>query len=264
MTKRLAGSRGAIMISRSSIALAILAALAACSTPAQQRQARESRAATQFLERQGSVGDPGRVAAADVAFAKMAREEGNWTAFRAYAADEAVMDAPGGFAPASELLSGLEDPPEPIRWAPTNVWTSCDGTLAVTLGRFIRPNGLVGDYVTVWELQRDNGYKWVYDTGTPDDPQPVPEPDEELPEDAIVVEGMTSIEGRVAECQPDAGQSALPLAVAGVATHASTSDDSSLTWQSILQPDGSRSVRVWYLRDGGWQQVVDLAIPAEA
>ncbi|WP_338241714.1 hypothetical protein [Aurantiacibacter hainanensis] len=250
------------MISRIAIALAAVAALAACSTPEQRRQSRESRSATQFLERQGSIGDPGRVAAADFAFAKMAREEGNWTAFRAYAADDAMMDAPDGFAPASELLSGLEDPPEPIRWAPTDVWSSCDGSLAVTLGRFVRPNGVVGDYVTVWELQRDNSYKWIYDTGTPDDPQPVPEPDADLPEDAIVVEGMSSITGRVAECQPDAGQSALPLAVTGVATSASTAEDSSLTWQSILQADGSRTVRAWYLRDGGWQQVVDLAIPA--
>lgn len=250
------------MLSRCSLALATLAVLAACTSPQQQRANRQARAATQFLERQGSIGDPGRVAAADFAFAKMAREEGNWTAFRAYAADDAVMDAPAGFAPASELLSGLEDPPEPIRWAPTDVWSSCDGTLAVTLGRFVRSNGVVGDYVTVWELQRDNSYKWIYDTGTPDDPQPVPEPDEALPEDAIVVEGMTSITGRIADCQPDAGQSALPLAVTGVATRASTSDDSSLTWQSTLQADGARTVRVHYLRDGGWEQVVALAIPA--
>lgn len=254
------------MISRATIAatsaLALVATLAACTNPRQQQIARQARAAAEFLERQGSIGDPGRVAAADFAFAKMAREEGTWTAFRAYADGDAVMDAPGGYAPVSEVLADLADPPEPIRWAPTNVWSSCDGTLAVSLGRFIRPNGLVGDYVTVWELQGDNSYKYIYDTGTPDDPQPVPEPDEELPEDAIVVEGMTSIEGRIADCQSDAGQMALPLAVTGQATRASTSRDSTLTWQSSLNADGSRQMRAYYLRDGGWQQVVDLQIPA--
>lgn len=250
------------MISRATIALALVATLAACASPQQTRANQERRAATEFLERQGSIGDPGRVAAADVAFAKMAREEGLWTAFRAYAAAEAMMDAAQGFAPVSELLAGVEDPPEPIRWAPTDVWSSCDGTLAVTLGRFVRPNGLVGDYVTVWELQDDNSYRYIYDTGTPDDPQPVRRADEELPEDAIVVPGMTSIEGRVADCQPPVGQLALPLAVSGNATRASTSADSSLTWQSTLLDDGSRQVRAYFLRGGKWERVVDLTIPA--
>ncbi|WAT16895.1 hypothetical protein OZN62_08065 [Aurantiacibacter sp. MUD11] len=250
------------MILRFSIAAIAVTALVACSSPTQQRISRERRAATQFLERQGSIGDPGRVAAADFAFAKMAREQGTWTAFREYAAGDAMMDAPGGFASASELLAGLADPAEPIRWAPTHVWSSCDGTLAVSLGRFLRPNGLVGDYVTVWELQSDNSYRFIYDTGTPDDPQPEPQPEEELPEDAIIVEGMTSIEGRVADCQPAAGQSALPLAITGEATQASTSRDSSLTWQSILNADGSRTVTAHYLRDGAWQRVIELEIPA--
>ncbi|MEL1252100.1 hypothetical protein [Aurantiacibacter gilvus] len=250
------------MISRATIVLAAVAMLTACTSPQQQRINRERVAATRFLEREGSIGDPGRVAAADFAFARMARDEGTWTAFRAYAADDAVMDAPDGFASASELLAGLDDPAEPIRWAPTNVWSSCDGTMAASLGRFIRPNGLVGDYVTIWELQSDNSYKWTYDTGTPDDPQPAPEVEEELPEDAIVVPGMTSITGRIADCQPEIGQSALPLAISGNASWASTSDDSSLTWQSTMLPDGSRYMEVFYLREGAWEQVVDLRIPA--
>lgn len=250
------------MISRATIALLIVATLAGCTSQRQQQINRERRAATEFLQRQGSIGDPGRVAAADFAFARMARDEGTWTAFRAYAADNADMDAPGGFAAASELLAGLADPAEPIRWAPTDVWSSCDGTLAVSLGRFIRPNGLVGDYVTVWQLQSDNSYKWIYDSGTPDDPQPVPEPEEELPEDAIVVEGMTSINGRVADCSTDTAQVALPLVVTGNAMRASTASDATLTWQSALNDDGSRQVRAYYLRDGAWEQVVDLFIPA--
>lgn len=250
------------MISRATIVLASVASLAACTSPTQQRINRERSAATEFLARQGSIGDPGRVAAADFAFARMARDEGTWTAFRAYAAPDAVRDVPGGFAAASEVLAGLADPAEPIRWAPTNVWSSCDGTLAASLGRFVLPNGIVGDYVTVWELQSDNSYKWTYDTGTADDPQPVPEPDEALPEDAIVVEGMTSITGRIADCQPAVGQAALPLVVSGNASWASTSDDSSLTWQSTVLADGSREVQVFYLREGSWEQVVDLVIPA--
>ena len=95
---------------------------------------------------------------------------------RADHADALVNDIEGRMHMAREqqVAAGRADPPEPIRWAPTDVWSSCDGKLAVTLGRFLRPNGLVGDYITVWELQSDNSYKWIYDTGTPDDPQPAP------------------------------------------------------------------------------------------
>jgi hypothetical protein len=255
------------MISRATIAIVALAVLAACTNPRQQAIERQARAASEFLERQGSIGDPGRVAAADFAFAKMAREEGQWTAFRAYAADDAVMDAPGGYAPVSEVLAGLADPAEPIRWAPTNVWSSCDGTLAVSLGRFIRPNGLVGDYVTVWELQRDNTYKWVYDTGTPDDPQPVSEPDEELPEDAIVVEGMTSIEGRIADC-PQRGEQFSPpagtIVRAGSVSDTRFADDRTLRVdREYFLADSRREVRILWQREGAWQQAFAMTIPGE-
>ncbi len=253
------------MISRATIAIVAVAVLAACTNPRQQAIERQARAASEFLERQGSIGDPGRVAAADFAFAKMTREEGQWTAFRAYAASDAVMDAPGGYAPVSEVLAGLADPTEPIRWAPTNVWSSCDGTLAVSLGRFIRPGGLVGDYVTVWELQRDNTYKWVYDTGTPDDPQPVPEPDEELPEDAIVVEGMTSIEGRIADC-PARGERFSPpggtIERGGSISDTRFSNDWTMRIdREYFLADGRREVRFYWQREGEWEQGLSFTVP---
>ncbi len=79
--------------------LALPALLAACASPQAQQRAAMANMAEQVLERAGSIGDPGRVAAADFAFARMARDEGTWTAFRHYAAPGAVMDAPGGYAP---------------------------------------------------------------------------------------------------------------------------------------------------------------------
>lgn len=251
------------MTGRYFVAVLAVASLAACTSPRQQQLNRLAQAAERTLERAGTIGDPGRVAAADFAFARMARDEGTWTAFRYYAAPDAELDAPDGFAPASELLAGLADPATPILWAPTNVWSSCDGTLAASLGRFQRPNGLVGDYVTIWELQPDNSYRFIYDTGTPDDPQPVPAPEEELPEDAIVVPGLTAIEGRVADCASTiADREVRPQASEGV-TRAGMSNDRTLYWLSDLQDDGSRLVQVGYLREGMWETVVDFAIPAE-
>ncbi len=253
------------MISRATIAVVLLSALAACSSAGQRQVARQASAASQVLERQGSIGEPGRVAAVDFAFAKMAREEGQWTAFRAYAASDAVMDAPRGYAPVAEVLEGLADPAEPIRWAPTDVWSSCDGTLAVSLGRFIRPNGLVGDYVTVWELQPDNSYKWIYDTGTPDDPQPVPEPEEDLPADAIVVEGMTSIVGRIADC-PARGERFSPPA--GTIERGGSISDTRFSndWtmrmdREYFLADGRREVRFFWQREGEWEEGLSFTVP---
>ena len=251
------------MTARALAALALVAMLAACSSPQQQRISREARMAERVLEREGSIGDPGRVAAADIAFAKMAREQGTWTAFRQYAADDAVMDAPDGFVSASKWLAGRADPAEPLRWVPTDVWASCDGTLAVSQGRFQRSNGLVGDYITVWELQRDGSYKWIYDTGTPDDPQPAPRREVEIPEgeNVIVVEDMASITGRVADCASGETISSRPISGAGGALMAGYSDDRSIVWHSVVAEDGSRTVAVEYRRDGQWQGVAELAIP---
>lgn len=250
------------------VALAGIAVLAACTSPQQQRIAREARMAERVLEREGSVGDPGRVAATDFSFAKMAREQGTWTAFREYAAGNAVMDAPSGFAPASEVLAGRADPAEPLRWAPTDIWSSCDGTLAVSRGRFQRANGLVGDYVTVWELQSNGDYKWIYDTGTPDDPQPAPRQEIEIPEDenVIVVEEMVSINGQVASCP--AANATIPDGDysydGGVTGSDRASQDDTLSYSRQFSPDGSRRVVVGWWRDGNWAEVVDLAIPADA
>lgn len=247
------------------LGLAVLG-LSACTSPQQQAQNRQAHSATQFLELVGSIGDPGRVAATDFAFAKMAREEGNWTAFRAYAAPDAVMDGGDSWAPASQILANLADPPEAIAWGPTDVWSSCDGTLAATLGRFRRPNGVVGDYVSVWELQPDNSYKWIYDTGVPDDPQPEPEPESDIPEGAIVVPGLTAIRGRVADCPPKGETTRrLPtLLLAADMRHGSyTADDQSLRATRLLAADGSREVIVEWFREGEWTVATRLAIPAE-
>ncbi|WP_156170006.1 hypothetical protein [Aurantiacibacter luteus] len=245
-------------------------ALAACASPQAQQQARQARAASAFLERQGSVGDPGRVAAADFAFARMAREEGNWTAFRAYAAPGALFDDdddPSGWSSVLGQLQVLPDPAEPILWAPTRVWSSCDGRLAVSEGRSRRPNGVVGTYITIWELQPDNEYRWSYDTGTPDDPQPAPVPREDIPDDAIVVPGMTALQGSVADC-PRAGESVPPppqttfgMGVRGVSE---VSSDGTLRYTRLVAADRSREVIVEWLREGEWQEATRLRLPAPA
>ncbi|GGD59735.1 hypothetical protein GRI62_00560 [Erythrobacter arachoides] len=244
-------------------------AVAACASAQQQQVRQQARAATAFLEREGSVGDPGRVAAADFAFARMAREDGNWTAFRAYAAPGALLDDdadPAGWSTVLGQLQGRADPAEAVAWGPTRVWSSCDGRVAVSEGRSRRPTGVVGTYITVWELQPDNQYRFIYDTGTPDDPQPAPEPVEELPDGAILVPGMTALQGSVADC-PRQGE-AIPTpspepTATGTRSGGGASPDGTLRWQRIVNPDGSRRVAVWWLRDGTWQLATELLVPVQ-
>ncbi|MGB3167290.1 MAG: hypothetical protein WBA68_11000 [Alteraurantiacibacter sp.] len=250
------------------ILLAATGALVACTSAGQQARNRETRTARATLERLDSIGDPGRVAAADFAFAKMAREEGQWTAFRTWATDDAVIHGRNGPIAAGPWLAGQSDPDQSVAWTPNTVWSSCDGTLAVSFGRLRNPDGKVGSYVTTWELQGDRNYKWTYDIGALDDPQPpAPPADADIPADSIVVAGLSSIEGRVADCPQDGIPLPPPPLAAmaqGVDFGGASARDGSLSWTWTHAPDGTRAVSVLWYREGSWQKAVDFAVPPSA
>jgi hypothetical protein len=108
--------------------------------------------------------DPSAVIAAELAFARAAQDKGQWSAFAEFAADDAVMFVPQPVK-AKEWLKGRQNPAQAVRWQPHQVWSSCDGSLAVTKGAWQRPDGSVGYFTTVWARQRDGQYKWVMDQG---------------------------------------------------------------------------------------------------
>lgn len=108
--------------------------------------------------------NPAKVAATELAFARAAQEKGQWTAFIEYSTGEAVMFVPQA-VDAHGWLRQQTNPPSAVRWQPHQVWSSCDGSLAVTKGAWQRANGTVGYFTTVWERQRDGEYKWVLDQG---------------------------------------------------------------------------------------------------
>ncbi|MBH5321112.1 hypothetical protein [Aurantiacibacter sediminis] len=244
-------------------AVALFAMVGACTSPREQALNRQSRAAERTLERLGSVGDPGSVAAADFAFARMAREEGQWTAFAATAAPGALIHGENGPIEAAPWLAALDDPEESVVWGPNTVWSSCDGTLAVTFGRFQDTEGLVGNYVTAWELQSDGSYKWIYDIGAQDNPQPTPIEEPDIPEDAIIVPGLTAINGMVADCprvgeaQPEIAVQLMPMAESG----GRFSADRTLRWDWFHTASGERSVIVNWVRDGEVQRALFWTAP---
>nr|WP_255406109.1 hypothetical protein [Novosphingobium sp. CF614] len=108
--------------------------------------------------------NPSALVAAEIAFARAAREKGQWTAFRDFADNEAVMFVPEPVM-AKDWLKGRKDPPAPVQWQPYQVWISCDGTLGVTKGAWQRPDGSVGYFTTIWRQQKKGDYRWVLDQG---------------------------------------------------------------------------------------------------
>lgn len=106
------------------------------------------------------------VADAEQAFAAMAARDGQWTAFRATAADNATMFVPGPVK-ALDWLRGRADPVAAVAWVPDIAVTACDGSMAVTTGPYREPGGASGRFSTVWQRQADGGWKWVLDQGGP-------------------------------------------------------------------------------------------------
>lgn len=194
--------------------------------------------------------NPSAVIATELAFAREAREEGQWTAFREFAAEDAVMFVPEAVK-ARDWLSNRADPPQPVQWQPHEVWSSCDGSLSVTKGAWQRPDGSTGYFTTVWERRGrpgdDEEYRWVLDQGDTL-AEPLPEPD--------------IIRTTVADC----GAGALPVAAAsgpgGTSAGSGSARDRTLAYAWNVAPDLSRTVTVTMLIDGEAEDVLTAAVAA--
>ncbi|HEY1143087.1 MAG TPA: hypothetical protein VGE68_03540 [Sphingomicrobium sp.] len=101
---------------------------------------------------------------AERAFAADARRIGQWTAFRKYAGDTAVMFTPQAVW-AQEFLRPLKNPPKAISWAPSDSWVSCDGRTAINRGPWTSASGKShGYFTTVW-MRQGKSWRWDYDGG---------------------------------------------------------------------------------------------------
>ena len=215
---------------------AALAALAACTTPGEARR-----------QRLRPTANPSAVVATELAFARMAQEQGQWAAFRRFAADDALMFTPQP-TQAKAWLKGRAEPPVAVKWQPYSVWMSCDGSLAVTKGAWQRPNG-VGYFTTVWQRQRNGSYKWVLDQGDAlKEPLPAPEMI------AATVADCTSVIEEVADMDDDPN---------GTGAFNGKSDDGSLEWSIDLERDGSRLLTVDLRKDGHKAEVLRSEVAAE-
>ncbi len=133
--------------------------------------------------------NPSAVVKAELAFARLAQDKGQWTAFRETADKDAVMFVPDAVN-AQAWLSKRTDPPKAVTWKPYRIFSSCDGSYAVSTGPWTQPDGATGTFTTVWRRQKNGDFKWVLDFGSA---TKLADQDEPI------------IEGKVADC-PGRGQ----------------------------------------------------------
>jgi len=219
------------------------------------------------------------VIAAEIAFNQLAQKEGQWTAFLETSAPEAELFTPQRV----NALTWLKNRPNPassVMWQPHEVWSSCDGTYALTRGAWQRPDGTFGYFTTLWQRQPKTGdYKWLLDQGD---------------STAAKVDAPDMIAGVVADCRAPApkapgaspvpigkqkkpkvpaiapapglnteipGTAPIAIAVAGDRKDG-RSRDGTLDWSSVVAPDGARTfvARIW--KDGEMRETVRSVVQA--
>jgi hypothetical protein len=245
------------------VALTIPLALAACTggggppKPSKRVMEQIDRA----LKTAPGAAQPSTIVAAELAFSRDARERGQWTAFRIHAAPGALLHGSEGPFAILPWLATQTDPPEAVQWEPRVVAMSCDGALAVSQGRYRDPDGTVGSFVTVWERQPDGAYRYVYDVGGDDVPQPAPRPAVE--EGDFVVTAIDAVQGLVATCPrsgaPVPPPPALPIGEDGK-EGATLSRDGTLRWRWEHRADGTRFAAADYFYQGRWLTAIEQSL----
>jgi len=200
------------------------------------------------------VANPSAIVQAELAFARLAQEEGQWTAFRETATDDAIMFTPD-LVNAQQWLKGKADPAQAVTWQPHHIYMSCDGSTAVSTGAWQNAKGESGHFTTIWQ-QQDFGqrrpdkkieWKWIFDDGEPLD-TPLAEPD--------------YVETDIASCKAKIVPETVPTGLTAKGMTA-TSPDRSLVWHAAFTADGSRVVYVDLAQDdGSFKRVHEYKVPA--
>lgn len=263
---------------RRALVLALIAVPAFTSAAAQAAPAPPEQPAAPLARPHGgtpggsrnSYANPSAVIAAELAFAQDAQVRGQWTAFAAAAAPDAVMFTPG-MVWAQQWLKGRPNPAAAVKWQPQEVWSSCDGSVMVSHGAWQKAGPgkpEIGYFTTIWQRQPDGRYKWILDHGdTLEAPVPVPEMlaahVADCPDRPTRPEGPPP-KGKSAKAKPVKLANLPPLDPyhrAGAAT------DGSLKWEVTVDRDGGRKLAVSWMNDGEERDVlndeVGAYLPAE-
>lgn len=184
--------------------------------------------------------NPSEIVAVELAFAREAQDKGQWTAFRKFATEDAVMFVPEQVG-AQEWLKGRADPSPAMAWQPFHIWSSCDGSLAAAQGAWQRPDGSTGYFTTVWKRQDKGGYRWV---ATQDEPLPTP------------LVAPEFIGTTVAVCK-GAPAAVAPAPTPGAIAVDGKSRDGTLEWSVTTGADNHRRIQLSYWDGTAWQSAAD-------
>jgi hypothetical protein len=192
---------------------------------------------------------------AERAFNADAQRLGQWTAFRKYAAPDAVMFTPQAVW-ARDFLKGKKDPPRSVRWRPALSFVSCDGRTAVNTGPWYREGNKHGTFTTVWQRAKGR-WTWVYDGGQ--DGKGAAPPWNARPK------------VRRATCKPAPGAPVIPPRPLTEKQARTTPEDSgkgesadrTLGWDWKVEKDGSRKFRAYLWNGRRYLDVLTETIPAQ-
>lgn len=204
--------------------------------------------------------NPSALVAIEIAFARNAQEIGENTAFRKFAAKNAVVFRPQPVL-FLEYAKGQQDVPNTTRWQPHKVYSSCDGKTGAVTGAW-QIDGKHGYFTTIWnwhdsskadsKLQpnamTDGEWKWILRHGDAlAKPRPVPD----------------MIETKVASCK---GEANAPLTAPpeGAKMKMGLSRDQTLNYVWVVNPDNSRTVTVNLWNGSDFDEVLRDTVAAPA
>lgn len=246
------------------LAAAGLLLLAACAGGPGGRDDPGARADRAVLARLPPVAEPTSVVATELAFARAAREQGQWTAYADYAADDALIAVPQPVA-ARDWLAGRANPASADRWAPRDVWSSCDGSAVLVAGISVDPAGEWSRFTRIWQRDDEGEFRWTHSAAAPDPALTRNRREQDRArsaptDDAILVEAASFIRARTAACDTAPAQP-LPAGAPGGDAQgtASASRDGTLRWHWQAEPGGRAAIVGRFWTDGGWETV-----PADA
>ena len=230
---------------RSAVQLLLLAGAAL----AQGRPEKAGRPGGTPASSRNSYANPSAVIAAEASLVRLAREKGQWTAFAATAAPDAVLFRPG-MVYARDWLRGQLNPPVSVERLPYQVWSSCDGTLMISHGAW-RQGAAFGSFTTVWQRQGDGQYKWVLDQNRatpqlPLQPEMISGFIADCPERAKRPAGGPP-QGRDGQPKPENSRNLPPL---DPSHRSGKSNDGTLGWDIAIDPTGVRTLTVSWTKGG--------------
>lgn len=207
---------------------------------------------------------PSTIVATEVAFGRLAAETTQAAAFLQFAAaSNAQVHTAEGLVSVQQWVAQADFPVAATKWTTRAVAIACDGALAASTGRYTDPQGIVGNYVVIWQRQDDNTYRWIYHAAGPDVPQPPPRV---RPRNGdITVTALDAVQGLVASCSRGGDPIPPPPALAisdnrpGLAALAR---DGTLRWRWEQADAGGRFVAAEYFYEGRWLSAFALTLPA--